>query len=511
MSVLKDTTTRTQAKTELGIVFDALKATMVGVIIANLEGEINFVNPAFLTIFRYKNQNEIIGKNAAELFAPKKVRTFADLTAVIDNVKGDREEFNVHRKDGSVFSVSVSCSNVTDKAGTIIGRMAFFVDITERKKAEEALKETNQYLSNLINYANAPIIVWDRDYTITRFNGAFEHLTGLSSEHVINRKLDILFPEARTQEIMNYIRETTQHGEQWETVEIPIKNADGSVKIVLWNSANIYGPDGKEMVSTIAQGQDITERKRAEEALRGANQKLKRTLAELKRSNTDLQQFAYVASHDLQEPLRMVASYTQLLEERYKDKLDTDAKEFIHFAVDGALRMQSLINDLLSYSLVGARQKPIKPTDCNALLSQVLANLSVTIEQNNVIITTDDLPTVMADASQMQGLFKNLVGNAIKFRSGDAPRVHISAKQYRNKWLFSVQDNGLGIDPQYNDKIFLIFQRLHSKEEYPGTGIGLSICKRIVERHGGKIWVDSNVGKGSTFYFTLPLKREEKL
>ena len=376
MSVLKDTTTRTQVETELGIVFDALKSAMVGVIIASLEGKINFVNPAFLNIFRYKDQNEVIGKNAAELFAPKKVRTFADLTAVIDNVKGDREEFNVHREDGSVFSVEVSCSNVSDKAGNIIGRMAFFVDVTERKQIKK---------------------------------------------------------------------------------------------------------------------------------------KLKRTLADLKRSNTDLQQFAYVASHDLQEPLRMVASYTQLLEERYQDKLDTDAKEFIQFAVDGALRMQRLINDLLSYSLVGARQKPVKPTDCNSVLSQVIANLSVTIEQNNVIITNDDLPTVMADASQMQELFKNLVGNAIKFRSEHAPRVHVSAKQNGNKWLFSVQDNGLGIDPQYNDKIFLIFQRLHSKEEYPGTGIGLAICKRIVERHGGKIWVDSNVGMGSTFYFTLPLKREEKL
>ena len=376
MSVLKDTTTRTQVETELGIVFNALKSAMVGVIIASLEGKINFVNPAFLNIFRYKDQNEVIGKNAAELFAPKKVRTFADLTAIIDNVKGDREEFNVHREDGSVFSVEVSCSNVSDKAGNIIGRMAFFVDVTERKQIKK---------------------------------------------------------------------------------------------------------------------------------------KLKRTLADLKRSNTDLQQFAYVASHDLQEPLRMVASYTQLLEERYQDKLDTDAKEFIQFAVDGALRMQRLINDLLSYSLVGARQKPVKPTDCNSVLSQVIANLSVTIEQNNVIITNDDLPTVMADASQMQELFKNLVGNAIKFRSEHAPRVHVSAKQNGNKWLFSVQDNGLGIDPQYNDKIFLIFQRLHSKEEYPGTGIGLAICKRIVERHGGKIWVDSNVGMGSTFYFTLPLKREEKL
>ena len=376
MSVRKDTTTRTQSKTELGIVFDALKSTMVGVIIANLEGKIDFVNPAFLNIFMYKDQNEVIGKNAGELFSPKKVRKFADLTAVIDNVKGDREEFNVHREDGSVFSVEVSCSNVTDLAGNVIGRMAFFVDVSERNEIKK---------------------------------------------------------------------------------------------------------------------------------------KLKRTVAELKRSNTDLQQFAYVASHDLQEPLRMVASYTQLLEKRYKDKLDTDAKEFIHFAVDGALRMQKLINDLLSYSLVSTRQKPVKPTDCNSVLGQVIANLSVTIEQNNDIITNDDLPTVMADESQMQELFKNLVGNAIKFRSVHAPRVHISAKQNGNKWLFSVQDNGLGIDPQYKDKIFLIFQRLHSKEEYPGTGIGLALCKRIVEHHGGKIWFDSDVGKGSTFYFTLPVKRKEKL
>jgi light-regulated signal transduction histidine kinase (bacteriophytochrome) len=242
---------------------------------------------------------------------------------------------------------------------------------------------------------------------------------------------------------------------------------------------------------------EIGERKLAEE-------KLQSTLEDLERSNKELQQFAYVASHDLQEPLRMVASYTQLLEKHLKDKLDADAKEFIYYAVDGATRMQMLIEDLLAYSRIGARGKPLKPTDCNRVLRQVIGNLGVAIEENQAIITHDRLPTVTVDAVQMRQLLQNLIGNAIKFKGPEAPRVHIRAEQRPNEWLFSVRDNGIGIDPQYKERIFAIFQRLHSRQEYRGTGIGLAICNRIVERHGGRIWVRSELGKGSTFFFTIP-------
>lgn len=202
----------------------------------------------------------------------------------------------------------------------------------------------------------------------------------------------------------------------------------------------------------------------------------------------------------------MVASYTQLLEKRYKDKLDSDAREFIGFAVGGATRMQRLINDLLAYSHVGTRDKPFEVTDCHSVLGQAIANLRPGIEANDAIIVNDDLPTVMVDASQMVQLFQNLIGNAIKFCGEQPPRIHVSARQKGDEWVFSVKDNGIGIEPQYKEKIFVVFQRLHGPEKYLGTGMGLAICKKIVERHGGRIWVDSEPGGGSTFYFTLPVR-----
>jgi signal transduction histidine kinase len=245
----------------------------------------------------------------------------------------------------------------------------------------------------------------------------------------------------------------------------------------------------------------MQERKQVEEALR------KKT-DELARSNRDLEQFAYVASHDLQEPLRMVTSYVQLLARRYKGKLGSDADDFIGFAEAGAIRMWKLIHALLTYSRVGMRVNQLELTDCEAILSQSLNNLKVAIEENGAVVTHDSLPTVMADNSQLVQLFQNLVGNAIKFRGREPPRVHISAGPNGNSWIFSVRDNGIGIAPEYVERIFVIFQRLHGREEYPGTGIGLAICQKIVERHGGHIWVESQVGEGATFYFTLPKERE---
>ena len=242
---------------------------------------------------------------------------------------------------------------------------------------------------------------------------------------------------------------------------------------------------------------EVFQRKQAEGALQ-------RYATELEQKNQELQQFAHIASHDLQEPLRMVTSYLQLLERRYKGQLGPDADEFIAFAVAGAARMHALIKDLLTYSRVGTRGRPFELTDCQTVLGQVLANLRVALEESGATVSYDPLPTVTADATQLSQLFQNLIGNAVKFRSGQLPEIHVGAARQDGEWLFSVRDNGIGIEPQYAERVFVIFQRLHMQDEYPGTGIGLAICKRIVERHGGRIWVESEPGQGSTFYFTIP-------
>jgi PAS domain S-box-containing protein len=268
-------------------------------------------------------------------------------------------------------------------------------------------------------------------------------------------------------------------------------------------------------------GFDITEIKRAEEALKTAHDELEARVQErtaelakanaelalraqeLARSNAELEQFAYVASHDLQEPLRMVTSFTQLMVNRYGNKLGPDADEFIDYIVDGARRMSRLINDLLEYSRVGTRGKPLRPTDCSAVFEMARDNLRAAIEESGASVTADPLPTVLGDETQLVQLFQNLIGNSIKFRAGRSIRVHVGAERQDGQWLFRVADNGIGIEPQYAERIFVIFQRLHSRVEYPGTGIGLAICKKIVERHGGRIWVESRAGEGSTFYFLL--------
>jgi chemotaxis family two-component system sensor kinase Cph1 len=231
---------------------------------------------------------------------------------------------------------------------------------------------------------------------------------------------------------------------------------------------------------------------------------------DLERSNAELKKFAYVASHDLQEPLNQVANYVQLLEMRYQDELDEDAKEFISFTVEGVSLMQTLIDDVLAYSKVDIQGIEFELTEVETALDRALANLRGRISESGAVITHDELPTVMADSTQLMQLFQNLIGNAIKFRSNQPPKIHVGASRLEDAWLFSVRDNGIGIDPQFSDRIFVIFQRLHTRDEYPGTGMGLAICKKIVECHRGHIWVESQLGQGATFYFTIPVEGRDR-
>jgi len=281
--------------------------------------------------------------------------------------------------------------------------------------------------------------------------------------------------------------------------EFRIITKQARIKWVMETVAPVYYHSRRATLGSLI---DVTERKRMED-------RLKQITVEMQRSNTELEQFAYVISHDLHEPLRMVASYTQLLARRYSSELDGDANEFISYAVDGARRMQALLNDLLEYSRVGTRGKPFSLVDCRSVVEQAMSNLRIAISESGSTVTYDVLPVVMGDEGQLVRLFQNLIGNAIKFRRAEPPQVHISSLRWHNVVTFSVRDNGIGIDPRHSRSIFQIFRRLHTREEYPGTGMGLAICRKIVERHGGRISVQSRSGEGSTFFFTIDMAGDE--
>ncbi|MBM3889294.1 MAG: PAS domain S-box protein, partial [Verrucomicrobia bacterium] len=366
---------------------------------------------------------------------------------------------------------------------------------TELEKANDRLRQSEQQLQSVLDNSTAVIYVKDTAGRYLLINRQYEKLFHVRREAIKSRTDYDIFPKDFADAFRANDRKVLEVAAPVEFDEVALHD-DGphdyiSIKFPLFDvSGKPYAVCG---IST-----DITDRKRAQEQLKTA-------AAALERSNKELEQFAYVASHDLQEPLRMISSYVQLLAQRFQDKLDTDADDYIHFAVDGAQRLQTLINDLLTYSRLGTRGKPFEPTDSEVVLKRVLNNLQVAIEESGATVTHTALPTVMGDATQLTQLLQNLISNAIKFRRPEEPpRVQVAAERRGDEWLFSVRDNGIGLETRFAERIFLIFQRLHTREEYPGTGIGLALCKRIVERHGGRIWVESEVGKGSTFFFTLP-------
>lgn len=344
------------------------------------------------------------------------------------------------------------------------------------------------------------IIITDTQGDIEWVNNTFNQLTGHRDSDVLGKNSGFLFADGQNEYAALYPRldEANHHvAETW------MCRMDGSKFPTMVTLSAVRG-DADMITHYVLEFSDITEFRKAQDEL---TQRTK----ELIRSNQELEQFAYVASHDLQEPLRMVASYTQLIAQRYRGRLDTDADEFIGYAVDGAVRMQAIINDLLMLSRVSTRNTAFASVDSKVSLDRALDNLRLVIEEAGAEIICGSLPALDADGSQLTQLFQNLIGNALKFRGEKPPRVEIGAERQDGEWLFHVRDNGIGIAPEYFERIFLMFQRLHSKREYPGTGIGLTICKKIIERHGGRIWVESEQGKGTMFYFTIPVELDTAL
>jgi len=343
------------------------------------------------------------------------------------------------------------------------------------------------------------VVIVNGSGRIERVNRLMERLFGYQRVEILGEFVEVLVPERfRERHVLQRQAFTRQPRTRPMGVGLELfgRRRDGSEFPVEISLSPMEWTEQLLIISTI---RDITERKQVE-------QQLKAVAADLARSNAELEQFAYVASHDLQEPLRMVASYTQLLARRYRGKLDQDADEFIAFAVDGAQRMQELINDLLTYSRAGTRPLQLTAVDVGEVVDRLVVDLAVSIAESHAQVTRDHLPIVLADPTQLRQVFQNLIANGLKFRrQGVAPEVHVSAVSDGEAWSFAVRDNGIGIDPQYMERIFVLFQRLHTRADYPGTGIGLAICKKIVEHHGGKIWVESEAGRGTTFRFTLPV------
>ena len=386
------------------------------------------------------------------------------------------------------------------------------------KKSEEELREERDRAQHYLDVAKTILVVIAADQRVSLINKKGCDILGYDEREIIGKNWFDTFVPARMRDDVKaaFNKLITREIQPVEHYENPVVSREGEERLIAWHNAVLENDDG-EIIATLSSGEDITERKRAEE-------KLIQKTAELERSNAELEQFASVVSHDLKEPLVSLGGFAEILREKYEDKLDAKAKTLISRIITGSIRMESLIKDLLAYAKVNSAVKPFRLVSCNTVLAIALSNLGRSIEESAAVITSDDLPSVAGEETQLIQLFQNLIGNAIKYRKDQPPRIHVSARSLRDAdvnsrdtishltrgtshfetgWLISVSDNGIGIDPVYSGRIFEIFYRLHQGDQYPGTGIGLAVCRKIVERHGGRIWVESETGKGATFFFTL--------
>jgi PAS domain S-box-containing protein len=434
-------------------------------------------------------REEIIGKKRLQdVITSESLKTFLEnFPRFMERGSISDVEYDMVRKDGTILPVLLNATAVKDSSGNFVMSRGTIFDISRRRLAEERLRESEiRYRQMFENNRAVKLLIDPKSSEIIDANQAASEFYGYGLDRLKQMKMtdiNLLPPE----EIFQRMSEA--YTEQEDYFQFQHRLASGETRYVEVYSSPIE-LNGKSVLYSIVH--DISDRHKAQE--------------ELIRSNQDLQQFAYVASHDLQEPLRNVASCLQLLEKKYKGELDGDADQLMHYATDSAVRMKALILDLLTYSRIATKGKPAQPVNCEKLLDQTMENLRSSIIESEAVITHDLLPTVSGDDTQLLQVFQNLIGNAIKFRRDDPAQIHVSAVKNKNEWVFSIKDNGIGIEPRHLDRIFVIFQRLNKRSQYDGTGMGLAIVKKVVERHGGRIWAESEPGAETTFYFTIPYK-----
>jgi PAS domain S-box-containing protein len=483
----RDITARKQAE-EVSLRLAAIvESSDDAVISKSLAGIVTSWNAAAERIFGYRAE-EMIGQSILQLL-PEGRQDEEDM--ILERLRqGERiDHFETVRraKDGRLLEVSVTISPLRDARGTIIGASKVARDITARKKAEEALHKERELLQAIVDTVPAMLTVYEPDTKVMRLNREFERVLGWSTPEAAGASLmEQCYPDPAYREQIRLFMESCREG--W--MDIRMRTRAGRDVETSWANVRLSNK------TQIGIGIDITARKEAEEAQ-------VRLTTELQRINDELQQFAYIVSHDLNEPLRTIRNFITLLAREYQGKLDANADEYIAFVTDGTQRMQDLLRDLLAYTRVSGQAQEFTAVGGEELLARVLAGLQVAIIDAEAEITHDPLPTVRGDAIRLGQVLQNLIGNALKFRSKAPLRIHVSAQREGTHWRFAVQDNGIGIDPRQADRIFQVFRRLHTRREYPGTGMGLAICKKIVEQHGGRIWVDSHPGEGSIFYFTI--------
>jgi len=382
------------------------------------------------------------------------------------------------------------------------GLAVTFRDITERKKSEMAIKESEEKFRTIFEQAAVGICQIAISGNFLKANQRLCNLLDYSETELLQKTIKEITHPDDIQADIEYTHQILTGQRISYSIE---KRFLGKNSKIIWVNFTVSIQQNSTIINDfIAIVEDISERKIAQQQLQESLKNQTHYAEKLARSNAELEQFAYVASHDLQAPLGTIASFSQLLQRRYQDQLDNKANRLIENIVNGCIRMQTLIDDLLQYSRITTNQKPFELTDLNQVFQEACANLQLAINQNQAIINCSFLPTLAGERSQLIQLFQNLLGNAIKYRKNQTPNIIINALPQENYWLFSIKDNGIGIDPKHSQRIFQIFQRLHTQQEYTGTGIGLAICKKIIEHHGGEIWVKSEPDQGSTFYFTLP-------